>query len=137
MNDYTPILMTWENQVKMNDVLQSIAHLLNTSTDEVKSIVDVSKENLPKLYTTLVREQVLYDTFTNLTRIMIFFALLSFLSLIIITLPIYESDELFIQRLVRGTVVMMTCVIAAVVCIAIRVVLSPNYSFLLELLSTR
>lgn len=121
----------------MNDVLQSIAHLLNTSTDEVKSIVDVSKENLPKLYATLVREHALYDTFTNLTRIMIFFALMTFLSLIIITLPIYESDEIFIQRLVRGAVVMMICVIAAVVCISIRVVLSPNYSFLLELLSTR
>lgn len=121
----------------MNDVLQSIAHLLNTTTDELKSIVDVSKENLPQMYSTLVKENMQYNLLTQLAGVMMFFSMISFLNFMYASLIAHSSKEVGSRRVIWAFSVMLLFGLAMEACYAIRGVISPNYTFMLEMLNRR
>lgn len=111
----------------MHDLSQSIAHLLNTTNDELKSVVEVSKENLPQLYNTLVKEHVSYVIFSSVAFTMIFLAVTSFLLL----LASFNTNKKFTNV---ALVVTISSIVVLVFCFYAKGIYAPNYSFLVDAL---
>ena len=79
----------------MDDILQSLAKMLNMTVDEVSSLITTFKGNAPQIYETLLREKVFYDVFVffeNISSIMLTISLAS-LVISIYFYHFYNADE--------------------------------------------
>lgn len=119
----------------MDNLLKAIAHMLNTTTDEVKSVVDMSKENLPKLYATLVKEHAIFDVFNYLVAMMGFFIIISFLYVGWSSTSSNLSGKSRRRHLSFSIAALILSVVAIGVCAMFRSVCAPNYVFLLDMLN--
>ena len=79
----------------MEDVLQALAKMLNMTTDEVSSLLSTFKGNAPQIYETLLREKMMYDTFSFLQLVFSILAVISLGILIITIIEYYKDDDVY------------------------------------------
>nr|DAQ72540.1 MAG TPA: hypothetical protein [Caudoviricetes sp.] len=79
----------------MDDVLQALAKMLNMTTDEVSSLVSTFKGNAPQIYETLLKEKMMYDAFNLLELIFSILTIISLAILVIIIIEYYKDDEVY------------------------------------------
>lgn len=79
----------------MDDVLQALAKMLNMTTDEVGSLLSTFKGNAPQIYETLIKEKMMYDTFSFLQLIFSILAVISLGILIITIIEYYKDDDVY------------------------------------------
>lgn len=79
----------------MDDVLQALAKMLNMTTDEVSSLLSTFKGNAPQIYETLIKEKMMYDTFSFLQLVFSIFAVISLGILIITIIEYYKDDDVY------------------------------------------
>lgn len=79
----------------MDDVLQALAKMLNMTTDEVSSLLSTFKGNAPQIYEMLLKEKMMYDTFSFLQLIFSILAVISLAILIITIIEYYKDVEVY------------------------------------------
>lgn len=79
----------------MEDVLQALAKMLNMTTDEVSSLLSTFKGNAPQIYETLIKEKMMYDTFSFLQLVFSILAVISLGILIITIIEYYKDDDVY------------------------------------------
>lgn len=79
----------------MDDVLQALAKMLNMTTDEVSSLLSTFKGNAPQIYEMLLKEKMMYDTFSFLQLIFSILAVISLAILIITIIEYYKDAEVY------------------------------------------
>lgn len=104
-------------------------NILNETTNEVKSLLDLTKDNLPSLYQTLVKEHVWYSTLENLSFFFLFVAAL-FTFLIIWYDHVKKPNKWWI---IIASVTFVFWVLS-ITCFITKNLVAPNYSFLLQIL---
>ena len=79
----------------MDDVLQALAKMLNMTTDEVGSLLSTLKGNAPQIYEMLLKEKMMYDTFSFLQLVFSILAVISLGILIITIIEYYKDDDVY------------------------------------------
>lgn len=79
----------------MDDVLQALAKMLNMTTDEVSSLLSTFKGNAPQIYEMLLKEKMMYDTFSFLQLIFSILAVISLVILVITIIEYYKDDDVY------------------------------------------
>jgi hypothetical protein len=142
----------------MDDILQALAKMLNMTIDEVSSLLTTFKGNAPQIYETLLREKVFYDIFSLFQEISIaiFSVSVVVLAFLIITYLSYTGgfvsyselkgrteEEIKLERIERKRkdlkpALKISCIsssaslITLVVAIVLKVILAPNYIFIVN-----
>ena len=79
----------------MDDVLQALAKMLNMTTDEVSSLLSTFKGNAPQIYETLIKEKMMYDAFNLLELIFSILTIISLAILVITIIEYYKDVEVY------------------------------------------
>lgn len=142
----------------MDDVLQALAKMLNTTTDEVSSLLSTFKGNAPQIYEMLVKEKMFYDIFGlfQIISITIFSVSIVVLVFLIVTYFTYDGgivfsyeygskteEEIKLERIERKRkdlklLIKVSCIsssaslITLVVAIVLKITLAPNYMFIVN-----
>ena len=141
----------------MDDILQSLAKMLNMTVDEVSSLLTAFKGNAPQIYETLLKEKVFYDIFRLFQIISIAILIVSVvvLAFSIATYFIYDGgivfneyrgkteEEIKLERIERKRKelklpIKVSCIsssaslITLVVAIVLKITLAPNYIFIVN-----
>lgn len=142
----------------MDDILQSLAKMLNMTVDEVSSLLTTFKGSAPQIYETLLREKMFYDIFSLFQAISIAIFSVSVVVLVfsIITYFAYDGgfvsyselkgrteEEIKLERIERKRKdlklpIKISCIsssaslITLVVAIVLKVTLAPNYIFIVN-----
>lgn len=141
----------------MDDILQALAKMLNMTVDEVSSLLTTFKGNAPQIYEMLLREKMFYDVFRLFQIISIAILVVSSVALAfsIIAYFIYDGgivfneyrgkteEEIKLERIERKRKelklpIKVSCIsssaslITLVVSIVLKVILAPNYIFIVN-----
>ena len=141
----------------MDDILQALAKMLNMTVDEVSSLLTTFKGNAPQIYETILREKMFYDIFSLLQKISIVILIVSSVVLVVLTLIYFTYDgdivfntyggkteeEIKLERIERKRKdlklpIKVSCIsssaslITLVVAIVLKVILAPNYIFIVN-----
>lgn len=141
----------------MDDILQALAKMLNMTVDEVSSLLTTFKGNAPQIYEMLLREKMFYDVFRLFQIISIAILVVSSVALAfsIIAYFIYDGgivfneyrgkteEEIKLERIERkrkelklpikvGCISSSASLITLVVSIVLKVILAPNYIFIVN-----
>lgn len=141
----------------MNDILQALAKMLNMTVDEVSSLLTTFKGNAPQIYEMLLREKMFYDVFRLFQIISIAILVVSSVALAfsIIAYFIYDGgivfneyrgkteEEIKLERIERkrkelklpikvSCISLSASLITLVVSIVLKVILAPNYIFIVN-----
>lgn len=114
----------------LNAVLQSLANMLNVTTNELQSILNLSKDNLPEIYKQLAWESVLSDIFTNMGIVLIIvtilFGIIFWVAMIDRRLDVKRHKK---WLLIIGLILLILWVI-----VIVSPVLYPNINFIKDLI---
>lgn len=122
----------------MDDILQTLAKMLNMTVDEVSSLLTTFKGNAPQLYEQLVRERTYYIALNAASDAMIWFsiALGAIITFVVIQtnvdwvhLSSRDRPMGTIKKLLAGLA--LTSMLAFVFHIG-KYFLAPNYLFILD-----
>ena len=141
----------------MDDVLQALAKMLNMTTDEVSSLLSTFKGNAPQIYETLLKEKIMYDTFSFLELIFSILAVISLGILIITIIEYYKDDDVYyweyenkkereevkkrkkenrrkdLNRLLKIVIfTTSTSFLLYIIFSVLKIVLTPNYTFIVN-----
>lgn len=141
----------------MDDILQALAKMLNMTVDEVSSLLATFKGNAPQIYGTLLREKMFYDVFSLFETISLAILVVSSVVLAVLTLIYFTYDggivfdtyrgkteeEIKLERIERkrkdfklpikvSCILSSTSLITLVVSIVLKVILAPNYIFIVN-----
>lgn len=141
----------------MDDILQALAKMLNMTVDEVSSLLTTFKGNAPQIYEMIVKEKMFYDVFSLFQTISIAILVVSSVALAfsIIAYFIYDGgivfneyrgkteEEIKLERIERKRKelklpIKVSCIsssaslITLVVSIVLKVILAPNYIFIVN-----
>ena len=141
----------------MDDILQSLAKMLNMTVDEVSSLLTTFKGNAPQIYEMLIKEKMFYDIFRLFQIISIAILIVSVvvLAFSIATYFIYDGgivfneyrgkteEEIKLERIERKRKelklpIKVSCIsssaslITLVVAIVLKITLAPNYIFIVN-----
>lgn len=141
----------------MDDILQALAKMLNMTVDEVSSLLTTFKGNAPQIYEMLLREKMFYDVFRLFQIISIAILVVSSVALAfsIIAYFIYDGgivfneyrgkteEEIKLERIERkrkelklpikvSCISLSASLITLVVSIVLKVILAPNYIFIVN-----
>ena len=137
----------------MDDILQALAKMLNMTVDEVSSLLTTFKGNAPQIYEMIVKEKMFYDVF-RLFQTISTVVVLAVLTLIYFTydggfVDYYElhrgesEEKIKLERIERKRkdlkpVLKVSCIsssvslITLVIAIVLKVILAPNYIFIVN-----
>lgn len=118
----------------MDDILQSLAKMLNMTVDEVSSLLTTFKGNAPQLYEQLVRERTYYIALNAASDAMIWFsialgAIIAFVVMRTEWIGGIKNSMGTIKKLLAGLA--LTSMLAFVFHIG-KYFLAPNYLFILD-----
>lgn len=122
----------------MDDILQTLAKMLNMTVDEVSSLLTTFKGNAPQIYEQLVRERTYYIALNTASDAMIWFsiALGAIIAFVVmqtevdwVHLSSRDRPMGTIKKLLAGLV--LTSMLAFVFHIG-KYFLAPNYLFILD-----
>ena len=118
----------------MDDILQSLAKMLNMTVDEVSSLLTTFKGNAPQLYEQLVRERTYYIALNAASDAMIWFsialgAIIAFVVMQTEWIGGIKNSMGTIKKLLAGLA--LTSMLAFVFHIG-KYFLAPNYLFILD-----
>ena len=141
----------------MDDILQALAKMLNMTVDEVSSLLTTFKGNAPQIYEMIVKEKMFYDVFSLFQTISIAILVVSSVVLAVLTLIYFTYDggivfntyggkteeEIKLERIERKRKelklpIKVSCIsssaslITLVVSIVLKVILAPNYIFIVN-----
>lgn len=141
----------------MDDILQALAKMLNMTVDEVSSLLTTFKGNAPQIYEMLIKEKMFYDIFSLFQKISITILIVSSVVLVVLTLIYFTYDggivfneyrgkseeEIKLERIERKRkdlkpALKVSCIsssaslITLVVAIVLKVILAPNYIFIVN-----
>lgn len=142
----------------MDDILQTLAKMLNMTVDEVSSLLTTFKGNAPQIYEMLIKEKMFYDIFSLFQAISIAIFSVSVVVLVfsIITYFLYDGgfvyyselkgrteEEIKLERIERKRKdfklpIKISCIsssaslITLVVVIVLKITLAPNYIFIVN-----
>ena len=142
----------------MDDILQTLAKMLNMTVDEVSSLLTTFKGNAPQIYEMLIKEKMFYDIFSLFQAISIAIFSVSVVVLVfsIITYFLYDGgfvyyselkgrteEEIKLERIERKRKelklpIKVSCIsssaslITLVVAIVLKITLAPNYIFIVN-----
>ena len=141
----------------MDDILQTLAKMLNMTVDEVSSLLTTFKGNAPQIYGTLLREKMFYDVFSLFETISIAILVVSSVVLAVLTLIYFTYDggivfdtyrgkteeEIKLERIERKRKelklpIKVSCISSSaslmtlVVAIVLKITLAPNYIFIVN-----
>lgn len=143
----------------MDDILQALAKMLNMTVDEVSSLLTTFKGNAPQIYEMIVKEKMFYDVFRLFQTISIVIFSVSVVVLAVSTLIYFTYDGGFVyyselyggkseekiklERIERKRkdfkpVLKISCIsssaslITLVIAIVLKVILAPNYIFIVN-----
>ena len=141
----------------MDDILQALAKMLNITVDEVSSLLTTFKGNAPQIYETFLKEKMFYDIFSLFQKISIVILAVSSVVLAVLTLIYFTYDggivfyefrgkteeEIKLERIGRKRKdlkipLKISCIsssaslITLVVAIVLKVILAPNYIFIVN-----
>lgn len=143
----------------MDDILQALAKMLNMTVDEVSSLLTTFKGNAPQIYEMIVKEKMFYDLFRLFQTISIVIFSVSVVVLAVSTLIYFTYDGGFVyyselyggkseekiklERIERKRkdfkpVLKISCIsssaslITLVIAIVLKVILAPNYIFIVN-----
>ena len=141
----------------MDDILQSLAKMLNMTVDEVSSLLTTFKGNAPQIYEMLIKEKIFYDIFNffQIISIVILSVSAVVLAFSIATYFIYDGgivfneyrgkteEEIKLERIERKRKelklpIKVSCIsssaslITLVVAIVLKITLAPNYIFIVN-----
>ena len=143
----------------MDDVLQALAKMLNMTVDEVSSLLTTFKGNAPQIYEMIVKEKMFYDVFSLFQTISIVILSVSAVVLAVSTLIYFTYDGGFVyyselyggkseekiklERIERKRknfkpVLKISCILSSaslitlVIAIVLKVILAPNYIFIVN-----
>ena len=143
----------------MDDILQALAKMLNMTVDEVSSLLTTFKGNAPQIYEMMVKEKMFYDVFSLFQTISIVILSVSVVVLAVSTLIYFTYDGGFVyyselyggkseekiklERIERKRkdfkpVLKISCIsssaslITLVIAIVLKVILAPNYIFIVN-----
>lgn len=118
----------------MDDILQSLAKMLNMTVDEVSSLLTTFKGNAPQLYEQLVRERTYYIALNAASDAMTWFsialgAIIAFVVMQTEWIGGIKNSMGTIKKLLAGLA--LTSMLAFVFHIG-KYFLAPNYLFILD-----
>lgn len=141
----------------MDDVLQALAKMLNMTTDEVSSLLSTFKGNAPQIYETLIKEKIMYDTFSFLELVFSILAVISLGILIITIIEYYKDDDVYyweyedkkereevkkrkkenrrkdLNRLLKIVIfATSTNFLLYIIFSVLKIILTPNYTFIVN-----
>ena len=141
----------------MDDILQSLAKMLNMTVDEVSSLLTTFKGNAPQIYEMLIKEKMFYDIFSLFQIISIAILIVSSVVLAVSTLIFFTYDggivfnecrgkteeEIKLERIGRKRKelklpIKVSCIssssslITLVVAMVLKITLAPNYIFIVN-----
>lgn len=141
----------------MDDILQALAKMLNMTVDEVSSLLTAFKGNAPQIYEMLIKEKMFYDVFSLFQKISITILIVSSVVLVVLTLIYFTYDggivfneyrgkseeEIKLERIERKRkdlkpALKVSCIsssaslITLVAAIVLKVILAPNYIFIVN-----
>lgn len=141
----------------MDDILQALAKMLNTTVDEVSSLLTTFKGNAPQIYETLIKEKMFYDIFHLFQIISIVILIVSVVALAfsIIAYFIYDGgivfntyggkteEEIKLERIewkrkelklpIKVSCISLSAsLVTLVVSIVLKITLAPNYIFIVN-----
>lgn len=141
----------------MDDILQALAKMLNMTVDEVSSLLTTFKGNAPQIYEMLIKEKMFYDVFSLFQIISIAILVVSLVVLVVLTLIYFTYDggivfneyrgkseeEIKLERIERKRkdlkpALKVSCILSSaslitlVAAIVLKVILAPNYIFIVN-----
>lgn len=141
----------------MDDILQSLAKMLNMTVDEVSSLLTTFKGNAPQIYEIISKEKMFYDIFSLFQTISFATLVVSSVVLALSTLTFFTYDgglvfdtyrgkteeEIKLERIERkrkelklpikvSCISSSTSLITLIVAIILKITLAPNYIFIVN-----